>query len=223
MNKKSDKRSDRPKRSIDELALRHEWRGLLTTAKAKPLAPAELYRFSAALPDSNEHDGHQLIRQFVSADILWLGPSQRSTRLGRTVAVREFLRLRPGREAFIIPNALPSTCCTLGKRTRVTRRFLALVAARQPVAVQAALLFLLREHLPLVAIVAASPCRLEGWYRWQPQWDEPAVRDRLQERLAGLGFGDKCLNPLRPMHLPGVVNPETNFTQSLLYFRPTQP
>ncbi len=221
MNKKPNKRSDRPKRSIDELELRREWRRLLTTAKAKPLAPAELYRFSAALPDSNEHDGHLLIRQFGSDDIIWLGPSQRSTRLGRTVVVREFLRLRPDREAFIIPNALPSTCCTLGKRTQLTRRFLVLVAARQPLAVQAALLLLLREHLPLVAIVAASPCRLEGWYRWRPQWDEPVVRDRLQERLAGLGFGDKCLSPLRAMHLPGVVNPATNFPQSLLYFQPS--
>lgn len=203
MNIKSDKQSDRPKRSTASLELRREWRRLLTTAKAKPLVPAELYRLSASLPDSSEHDGHLVIRQFNSDDVIWIGPLHLSTRLGRAVVVRDLLRLKPDREAFIIPNALPSTCCTLGMRTAVTRRFVALIAAEQPVAVQAALLVLLQEHLPLVAIVAAGLSHLEGWYRWQPEWDETAVRDRLQERLAGLGFGDKCLNPLRPVHLPG--------------------
>ena len=221
MKKKTCGKTVRTKRlDSNQSALRQEWRGILVAAKANPLPPAKLYRLSPPLPASNEHDGHLLIRQFESSDVVWLGPSQKSRSLGRLVVVRELLRLLPGRDAFIICNAFHSTFSTPGKSTAVTRRFLTLSAPRQPLGVQCALLHRLQEHLPLVAVVAAGVGRLEGWYRWKPGWDEPAVREQLQERLAGIGFGDKCLNPLRVWHLPGVVNPQTNFTQSLLYLNP---
>ena len=202
-----------------ESPLRQEWRGILTAARANPLPPVELYDLSPALPETNEHDGHFLIRQFKRHDVLWLGSSKRLS-TGRLVEAGELLRLKPGRDAFVISNAIRSALITVARDTPVNRRFLTLAIPRLPLSVQGALLYLLREHLALVAIVAATSRRLEGWYRWMPEWDEPAAKEALQERLAGLGFGGKCLNPLRVWHLPGVVNPQTNFTQSLLYLDP---
>jgi hypothetical protein len=199
--------------------LRQEWRGILTAARTNPLPPVGLFDLSPALPVTNEHDGHLLIRQFKSSDVIWLG-SSKSLSTGRLVEARELLRLKPGRDAFIISNAFQSTWIQVGRSTPVTRRFLTLAVPRLSLSVQGSLLYLLRKHLPLVAIVAATPCRLEGWYRWKAEWDEPAAKEAIQERLAGLGFGDTCLNPPRVWHLPGVVNPQTNFTQSLLYLDP---
>lgn len=214
---KTDDRTDPSKRTDPtESPLRQAWRGILTAARANPLPPVELYDLSPALPVTNEHDGHLLIRQFKSSDVIWLGSSKRLG-TGRLVEARELLRLKPGRDAFIISNAFQSTWIQVGRSTPVTRRFLTLAVPRLPLSVQGSLLYLLRKHLPLVAIVAAAPRRLEGWYQWMPEWDEPVVREQLKDRLAGLGFGDTCLTPLRVGHLPGVVNPQTNFTQSLLY------
>ena len=202
-----------------ESPLRQEWRGILTAARANPLPPVELYDLSPALPVTNEHDGHLLIRQFESSDVIWLGSSKRLG-TGRLVEARQLLRLKPGRDVFVISNAICSSLVTVAKDTPVTRRFLTLAIPRLPLSVQGSLLYLLREHLPLMAIVAGTSRRLEGWYRWKAEWDEPATKEAIQERLAGLGFGEKCLNPLRVWHLPGVVNPQTNFTQSLLYLDP---
>jgi hypothetical protein len=221
MKKKANSRTDRARRQdSNHSVLREEWQSILVAARANPLPPQGLHRMSAALPETSEHDGHLLIRHFKSDDLIWLGPSKSKVSLGRLVVVRELLRLKPGPNAFIISNAFRSAFSTFRRDTPVTRRFLTLSTPRQPLAVQGALLYLLREHLRLVAIVVAGAHSLEGWYRWKPEWDEPAVREQLQERLAGLGFGDKCLNPLRTWHLPGVVNPLTNFTQSLLYLNP---
>ena len=217
---KTDDRTDPSKRTDPtESPLRQEWRGILTAARTNPLPPVGLFDLSPALPVTNEHDGHLLIRQFKSSDVIWLG-SSKSLGTGRLVEARELLRLKPGRDAFIISNAFQSTWIQVGRSTPVTRRFLTLAVPRLPLSVQGSLLYLLRKHLPLVAIVAATPCRLEGWYRWKAEWDEPAAKEAIQERLAGLGFGDTCLTPLRVWHLPGVVNPQTNFTQSLLYLDP---
>jgi hypothetical protein len=211
---KTDDRTD-----LTESPLRQEWRGILTAARANPLPPVQLYDSSPAHPVTNEHDGHLLIRQFESSDVIWLGSSKRLG-TGRLVEARELLRLKPGRDAFVISNAFQSKRIQVGRSTPVTRRFLTLAVPRLPLSVQGSLLYRLREHLPLVAIVAATPCRLEGWYRWKAEWDEPAVKEAIQERLAGLGFSEKRLNPLRVWHLPGVVNSQTNFTQSLLYLDP---
>jgi hypothetical protein len=188
--------------------LQREWRDILLAARAHPLPPRELQELSAALPENREHDGHLLVSRFMPYDVIWVGSSNRTAH-GRLVDVSEFLRLKPGRDAYIVPNAFRSIVTTVGRDTPVNRRFLTLSTSRESMAVQ--------ERLPLVAIVAASPQRLEGWYQWRPEWDAPEVYEALEERLAGLGFGARCLRPLRVRHLPGVVHPQTNFTQSLLF------
>lgn len=212
MKKKTNSKTPRSNQS----PLQREWRHILLAARARPLPPRELQELSAGLPENREHDGYLLIRRFMPNDVIWVGSSNRIAN-GRLVAVSEFLRSKPGRDTHIISNAIRSTVTTVGRNTPVTRRFLTLSTPRGSVAVQGSLLYQLREHLPLIAIVAASPKRLEGWYRWRPEWDAPEVYAALEERLAGLGFGARCLKPLRVRHLPGVVHPQTNFTQSLLF------
>lgn len=217
MKKISNPKSPRANRSgSNQSPLQREWRDILMAARARPLPPRELQELSAALPENREHDGHLLTSRFMPNDVIWVGSSNRTAH-GRLVDVSEFLRLKPGRDAYIVPNAFRSIVTTVGRDTPVNRRFLTLSTSRESMAVQGSLLYRLQERLPLVAIVAASPQRLEGWYQWRPEWDAPEVYEALEERLAGLGFGARCLRPLRVRHLPGVVHPQTNFTQSLLF------